>query len=193
MPQFNNDLKLKAGLERYFSLYHFKDGGYHLKWFTIKVGFVHIPLPNIPARVRAVKIHDLHHLLTGYNADLKGEAEIGAWEIASGCGKYYVAWFLNFGSFFYGMFFFPKPLFKAFLRGRKAEGSLYKGYTYNEALLERSIGQVQEELNINSDKKNSVFDFVLFFFYVVLFLAFFVLTSYFLCRIFGYLFFVISD
>ena len=154
---------------------------------------MHIPLPNIPARVRAVKIHDLHHLLTGYNADLKGEAEIGAWEIASGCGKYYVAWFLNFGSFFYGMFFFPKPLFKAFLRGRKAEGSLYKGYTYNEAFFERSIGQVQEELNINSDKKNSVFDFVLFFFYVVLLLAFFVLTSYFLCRIFGYLFFVISD
>ena len=82
-----------------------------MKLFKIKLGPVFIPLPNTKARVDAVKFHDIHHLLTEYPATLRGEAEIGAWEIASGCGKYYAAWVLNFGSFFYGMFFFPKATY----------------------------------------------------------------------------------
>lgn len=103
---YPDHLKIKDALQLYFSKYHFVNGGYDLKWFRIKLGPVFIPLPNTKARVDAVKFHDIHHLLTEYPATLKGEAEIGGWEIASGCGKYYAAWVLNFGSLLYGVFFF---------------------------------------------------------------------------------------
>ena len=106
-----DSLKIKDALQLYFSEYHFLNGGYDFKWFKIKLGPIFIPLPNIKARADAVKIHDIHHVLTEYKATWKGEAEISGWEIASGCGKYYAAWILNLGSFFYGMIFFPRELF----------------------------------------------------------------------------------
>src|SRR5689334_20233021 len=132
MAVYSDTMKVKDALQLYFSKYHFENGGYHLKWFTIKVGFLSIPLPNIKARIDAVKIHDIHHLVTEYEASLQGEAEIGGWEIASGCEKYSVAWILNFGSFFYGMFFFPRYLFKAFMRGRRCETNLYFNTVYDD-------------------------------------------------------------
>src|SRR5688572_29212059 len=94
---YDDSLKIKDALQVYFTRYHFKNGGYDLKWFTIKMGPVYFPLPNIKSRVDAVKIHDIHHLVTGYEANMKGEVEIGGWEIASGCERYTAAWLLNFG------------------------------------------------------------------------------------------------
>jgi hypothetical protein len=144
MNGYDNHLKVKDALEIYFSKYHFPGGGYDLKWFKIKVGFIYIPLPNTKGRVAAVKIHDVHHLITQYEATLRGEAEIAGWEIASSCGKYSAAWVLNFGSFFYGIFFFPIPLFRAFMRGRTVKTNYYY-HPYDDILLNKTLGEVREE------------------------------------------------
>ncbi len=165
---FNDDLILKDALQIYFSKYHFENGGYHLKWFKIKVGAVFIPLPNIKARVDAVKIHDIHHILTEYKATLKGEAEIGAWEIASGCGRYYVAWLLNFGSFFYGLFFFPKALLHAFLKGRQVLKNLYYNTPYDEKLLNKKVGDLRDIVGVNIFKKIVLTDYTIFTLYSLL-------------------------
>jgi hypothetical protein len=133
MVTYDNNLKVREALNVYFSLYHFENGGYDLKWFRIKIGKLYIPLPNTKSRIKAVRIHDIHHILTGYEANLKGEAEIAGWEIASGCGKYHTAWLLNAGSFFYGLIFFPKALFTAFLKGRACRTNLYHHTTYDES------------------------------------------------------------
>jgi hypothetical protein len=159
---YDNHLKIKDALQVYFSRYHFVNGGYDLKWFKIKVGSIFIPLPNTKDRIAAVKIHDIHHVLTEYTATLKGEAEIGAWEIASGCGKYYVAWLLNFGSFFYGMFFFPKPLLKAFLHGRKCKTNFYYDVPYDENLLNSTVGELRNTLGIHEHQKNVLTDYLYF-------------------------------
>src|SRR5438105_3758844 len=129
---FNDSLKVKDALQIYFSQYHFKDGGYRDKYFKIKLGNFFIPVPNIKARLNAVKIHDIHHLVTGYTALYKGEAEIGAWEIASGCGRYWVAWMLNLGSVLIGMLFYQRALLQAFLDGRLAKTNLYRHVNYND-------------------------------------------------------------
>lgn len=154
-------LKIKEALQLYFSKYHFEKGGYHLKWFKIKMGPVFIPLPNTKARVDAVKLHDIHHLLTGYPATLRGEAEIGGWEIASGCGKYYAAWILNFGSLFYGLFFFPRPVYNAFMQGRKCKTNLYHNVRYDDDLLNQTVGELRNLL-IDDLQKNNAHDFFLF-------------------------------
>lgn len=169
---YSNDLPLKDALQLYFSKYHFVDGGYHLKWFKIKMGPLYIPLPNTKARIAAVKLHDIHHIITGYEANLKGEAEIGAWEIASGCGKYYIAWLLNAGAFFYGMFFFPVALFRAFMRGRLAQTNFYYNTTYDEALLNKSVGELKQMVepigkltsNPQQATSNPAPDYILFIF-----------------------------
>lgn len=186
MNSFDDNLILKDALQIYFSKYHFENGGYHLKWFKIKIGLVFIPLPNVKARVEAVKIHDIHHILTEYTATLKGEAEIGAWELASGCGKYWAAWLLNLGSFFYGLFFFPRSLLKAFLTGRQITKNLYYNTIYNERLLNKKVGELRQVVGVNQLRKIKSADYFLFALYtlIVLLSAFiFFFTVYVLLKI----------
>lgn len=142
------DPTLREALQRYFAQYHFADGGYTERWFRIKLGPLFIPLPNIPARVRAVKVHDVHHVLTGYRADWKGEVEIGAWELASGCGRYWVAWLLNAGSFTIGLVLYPRALWRAFREGRRVGMNLYHGVPYNDALLDSRVSGLRARYGI---------------------------------------------
>jgi hypothetical protein len=53
------------------------------------------------------KISRSASVLAEYETGMNGEAEIGAWEIASGCGKYIPAWILNMAAFAYGVLFIP--------------------------------------------------------------------------------------
>ena len=84
MIRFSDTETISEALQRYFEYYGFKKGGYDDKWFRIKfIGPFVLTLPNIKPRVDAVKLHDIHHILTEYIADLRGEAEIGAWAQAA--------------------------------------------------------------------------------------------------------------
>jgi hypothetical protein len=79
---------------------YFRDNGFSLagytdNWVKLKLGPIPIAFPNTDARKAAVKLHDLHHVATGYATTWTGEAEIAAWEIGAGCGKYYAAWVLT--------------------------------------------------------------------------------------------------
>lgn len=159
---YSNTLKVKDALQIYFSRYHFANGGYDLKWFKIKVGFLYIPLPNVKVRIDAVKIHDIHHLVTEYEATWQGETEIAAWEIASGCEKYTMAWLLNFGSFFIGMILYPRCLLRAFLRGRKCATNLYFQTNYDEVLLNKTLGELRKKIEIDSSKTISYKDYLFF-------------------------------
>jgi hypothetical protein len=164
MNIYDNNLKVTDALQLYFSRFEFENGGYYKKWFTIKVGFIRIPFPNIKARIDAVKFHDLHHLVTEYEANLKGEAQISGWEIASGCSKYYMAWILNSGSFFYGMFIVPRALYHGFMRGRKAKTNFYYNTRYDDILLNKTVGELRQTSEPDHEKNNSMIDYFLFAF-----------------------------
>ena len=159
---YPDDLKIENALQMYFQKYHFADGGYHDKYFRIKIGPVFIPFPNTKSRIKAVKFHDIHHLLSEYSARWKGEVEIGAWEIASGCGNLLIAWFLNFGSFGLGMFLYPKAVFNAFMMGRHVKSNLYHNYIYDDFLLKRNLGELRKELGIGEVRKNNLMDYLYF-------------------------------
>lgn len=130
-----------AARDRYFLANDFgADGGYSDKWVDLKVGPLHLPFPNTAARVKAVGVHDLHHLVTGYQTDLRGEAEISAWELGAGCKRLAVAWFLDLAAMPMGAVLAPKRLFKAYVRGRRSD-TLY-GRPY-QPLLTQTVGQVR--------------------------------------------------
>jgi hypothetical protein len=132
---------------RYFAANGFpSDGGYSARWVRIALGPVPIYIYNSTSRVRAVRLHDLHHVLTEYDTTLIGEAEIGAWELGSGCKDYVAAWFLNFGAVLIGLWLSPGRVREAFARGRRT-GNLY-GRTFDDALLQRSVGELRHELQL---------------------------------------------
>jgi len=84
----------------------------------VKVGPVPVPVPNPPARHRALRLHDLHHLLTGYSTEWTGEGQISAWECAAGLNRNWIAWvFCPMGTFL-GMIVCPRDTVRAYARGR---------------------------------------------------------------------------
>jgi ubiquinone biosynthesis protein Coq4 len=145
--KYSNDSTLGVARQQYFARSGFDERGYADKWVQLKAGPISFYFPNTQARVRAVKLHDLHHVLTEYDTNWRGEAEIGAWEIASGCGRYLAAWALNLGAFGLGLALAPRRVYRAFLRGRQT-GNLYSG-EFAEWLLSKRVGEIRSELRLD--------------------------------------------
>src|SRR6185436_2453344 len=119
---YDPEQTMREARARYFQVNQFGDnGGYDDAWVDFKLGPIPMPFPNTASRVRAVRYHDLHHVLTGYDTNTIGEFEISAWEIAAGCKGYIAAWQLNLGGMFAGMFVSPPRIWRAFLRGRRSD------------------------------------------------------------------------
>jgi hypothetical protein len=140
---------LREARKQYFEENAFgEDGGYNARWVRVDVGPVPFFFPNTAARVRAVRLHDLHHLLTGYRTDFPGESEISAWEIGGGCKGFMAAWVLNLMGMGAGLFFQPRKVAAAFFRGRHT-GNLY-GTEYGEALLESTVGEMKQRMSLDT-------------------------------------------
>ena len=125
------------------------DGGYSKRWVSFEVGPFPIAFPNTAGRRRAVPYHDLHHVATGYATDLTGEAEIGAWELATGCRHYPAAWVLNLLALYGGLFVSPRRVFRAFVRGRHTQ-NLY-GAEIDDAVLDGTVDRVRERLHLDCE------------------------------------------
>ena len=138
-------MTLREARVNYFKANGFpEDGGYRRKWVPLKAGPVTLYLFNSEARKRAVPLHDIHHIVTGYKTDLIGEAEIAAWELAAGTHDKYFAKFINLVAVFYGNFLSPRRLFTAYTLGRNSK-TLYSIEISTE-LLNISTEQLREEL-----------------------------------------------
>jgi hypothetical protein len=125
------------------------DGGESLEWVPLKLWRLTIKIPNTAGRRKAVRIHDLHHVLTGYATTWTGEAEIGAWELASGCLQSPAATVLNLGAAAYGLLIAPVQLARAWARGRQTK-NLY-GEDGVEHLLPRTVGSMRAELGLDRE------------------------------------------
>lgn len=147
---YDDGLPLREARARYFRDNAFgDDGGYAKKWVQLQLGPLPFAFPNSAARVRAVKYHDLHHVVTGYATDVVGEAEIGAWEIGSGCAGFVAAWILNLYAMVLGVGSgAPGAVWRAFARGRHTR-NLYR-HRYDEALLDTKLGALRARLGLDT-------------------------------------------
>jgi len=142
-----------------------EDGGQRSSSVKVELakGF-HFYFPNFDARRKAVIKHDIHHLVTGYSTDLIGESEISAWEIASGCKKYWFAFFIDTSGFMLGLPLNFWRVLKAFARGRRTK-NLYADLISTEKALNMKIGELRSYLDLDKNDKNnipSIPDFILF-------------------------------
>lgn len=141
------DMTLAQGLQVYFDENGFApDGGYDDKWAIARLGPIPMAVPNVEARRRSVPIHDLNHVVTGYATDLRGEAEISAWEIGSGCRSYVAAWILGLTVMLAGAGRWPVATVQAFARGRQSR-NLYS--CDRRSVLDRPVRALRAELSLD--------------------------------------------
>lgn len=146
MALYADWVSMREARRLYFDANGFGDGGYDAKWVKLMAGPVPIFFPNTVQRVRSVRLHDLHHVVTDYTTNWTGEAEIGAWEIASNCRDHYAAWVLNLFAFGIGLFISPPAMWRAFFRGRCSD-NLYE-YDFRESMLDENVGDLRKRLGL---------------------------------------------
>ena len=123
------------------------DGGYEAPHQDAVLAGIPYRTPNPPARAAALRRHDLHHLLTGYQTDWRGEARISAWELGSGGpGAVLYAWTIALWGLFTGLVGDPLGSLRAFVRGRGSD-NLFSHDT-DEALMQRSVAAIGRALQV---------------------------------------------
>jgi hypothetical protein len=151
MSRYPDEMSLQDARKLFFKRSNLgEDGGYSSRWVRVESKPFPFYFPNSRSRVAAARLHDLHHIAAEYETDWPGEAEISAWEIASGCAAYHAAWILDLGGLYAGIVVAPRRLFRAFLRGRRAATNLYKNGFDESRLSEITVGTLRGELGLQA-------------------------------------------
>ncbi len=148
MVAYDPELTLREARAQYFAFNNFSLAGYNDRWVKVEYGWFRFYFPNTHGRVKVVKYHDLHHVLTEYGTSAYGETEIGAWEVATGCTRSLSAWLLNLAGFAAGLAINPKGVCKAFLRGRQST-NLYD-LPFDDELLSSRVGHIRQQLHLDN-------------------------------------------
>jgi hypothetical protein len=150
-------VSVRLARSRFFAANGFPaDGGYETEFADAEFGPFAYRVPNLHARARALRIHDLHHLVTGYRTSWRGEAEISAWELGSGVGRHWYAWVIALFGFFTGLIAQPNLMLSAFARGRRS-ANLYDRDGI-EDLLDRPLVELERALHVPASAKATAGD-----------------------------------
>jgi hypothetical protein len=132
-----------AGRDDYIGENGFSIAGYEETKSSLVVFGIDLIIPNPPRRRHIIKIHDLHHVLTGYGTDLPGEGEVSVWELSAGTrvvGPYVLA--LIVISAILGMFIAPGRMLRAWHASKGARPLWSSPMTY-EQMLAMSVGELR--------------------------------------------------
>jgi len=143
---YSENTNLKEARDHFLAANHLSVDEYSASTFTMGVFGWRLKFPNPESRKRAVPLHDLHHILTGYGTTWMGEAEIGAWELRAGCNSF-ITYFLNGGGVIIGLFLSPRRVWRAF-RAAKGQHTLYLDSLPYERLIQMTVGEVRQRLGI---------------------------------------------
>lgn len=149
---------VRQGLDAYLEENGFTMDGYDAPWTDASFLGIAFKVPNTKKHARAIRRHDLHHVATGFGTDLRGEAEISAWEIAKGLdgiGLYVsgIVWSITL----VGVVAWPKHVRSAWQQGGgrlsslvRGDGSLFQVDDY-DGLLDMTIGELRAKLGLPAD------------------------------------------
>lgn len=147
MTTYAPESTLGDARDLYFKLNNFAESDYRARWVKMKIGPFPFAFPNTKGRAKAVKLHDIHHILTEYPTTWRGEAQIGAWEVATGLRHHYEGWLLDLLAFAIGLVITPKGVYRAFIRGRQS-ANLY-AMEWSDGFLSNHVGEVRHRLRLD--------------------------------------------
>jgi hypothetical protein len=144
---------VRQSLREFYDNHDFgEDGGMGEKYAWIKFGFFSVPIPNFKSRRDNVYLHDVSHIVTGYDTTWKGESAVSAWEIATGgWNRLYIPWLLTLWAMGLGILFYTQSTVSAFRKGLTMRNALTCGLTKQE-IYRLTVAELQKEL---SDKPRS--------------------------------------
>jgi hypothetical protein len=140
---------VERGRDAYLAENGFTVAAYEDAWTQASLWGLSLKIPNTPHHRWAIRLHDLHHVATGFGTDLTGEAEISAWEARRGLRglDLYVGAIVS-SLALGGLAFAPR-------RVRRAWDAAERGTTlFNEkqleyaALLRMTVGELRELLGL---------------------------------------------
>jgi hypothetical protein len=132
-----------AGRDDYLRENGFSAAGYEETKSHLVAFGVDLTIPNPPRRREIIKVHDLHHVMTGYGTDLVGEGEISTWELRAGTrgvGPYVLA--LIVISAFLGIVLAPRRMVRAWFAAKGARPLWASPMTYPQ-MLEKSLSELR--------------------------------------------------
>jgi len=142
-------LGVREGLSQYLRENAFDASEYVSDTFALYVFGQKFFFPNSATRKKAIPLHDLHHVATGYGTDLIGEAEIGAWELRAGCTNMFL-YGINLTALMGGLLLAPHRVIMAF-RDAKGARSLYVLEMPYEEIMKLSVAELREKLGVPED------------------------------------------
>lgn len=155
--RFTSEETVAAALDRYLDENGFTHAEYEADW--TQASFLGIPMavPNTRLHKQGIRLHDLHHVATGFGTDVAGEGEISAWELGAGLRGVgvYVGTIVCMGALV-GMIAAPRRAIRAFRAARTARArTLWSplengepGFSQYESTLGLTVGQLREKLGM---------------------------------------------
>lgn len=141
---------VREGRDAYLAENGFTLESYEQQWVKIDFPGFSFTIPNPPARKRAVRWHDLHHVATRYGTDNAGEGEISAWELRRGLrglGPYVGA--IVLGGTALGLLVAPRRTLRAWIASGKGHHNFFaRELSDYDRVLDMTIGQLREQLAI---------------------------------------------
>jgi hypothetical protein len=142
---------MREARDLYFERNGFSIAAYSSPTFTIKLLGIPFTFPSTANRKRALPWHDFHHILTGYETNFIGEAEISAWELRAGgtsLGRFgLVVYWLDGSGVILGLLMSPRRIWRAF-RAARGQRTLFPETEPYEALLETTVENLRRKLGI---------------------------------------------
>jgi hypothetical protein len=142
---------VRQALHAYWAENGFDETAYTDKWTPVSFFGLHFSIPNTKSHQRALRLHDLHHVATGYGTDLVGEGEISVLEVRRDLSKVglYVAVIIASVAFT-GIFISPRRMLAAF-RETHDSACLWALDVPYEELLEMSVADLRALLRLPPD------------------------------------------
>jgi hypothetical protein len=146
-----SSMSMREARELYFKRNGFSVAAYSAPTFTLKFLGIPVTFPSTTNRKRALPLHDLHHIVTGYGTDWIGEAEISAWELRAGGRSLarfgMVVYWLDGSGVILGMLFSPRRVWRAFCAGG-GQRTLFNESEPFDTVLEMSVDALRRRLGI---------------------------------------------
>lgn len=144
-------MRVQEARDAYLAENGFTLAAYDDPWTQASFFGLAFSVPNTRKHRWAIKLHDLHHVATGYGTDLIGEAEVSAWEARGGLwavGPYVgaiVASIIGLGALVW-----PRRTLRAF-RGSTGAPALWTRDADYDALMAMTVGELRALLGVPRD------------------------------------------
>jgi hypothetical protein len=137
------DWSVGRGRDAYLAENGFTLAAYDAPWTQASFLSIDFAVPNTKPHAAAIRLHDLHHVATGFGTDLAGEGEISAWEVRGGLRGVglYVAFIVVSGALM-GLLLAPRRTLRAWHVAKTARPLWTLGVPYEE-LVGMSVDQLR--------------------------------------------------